>query len=65
MAHKRIVQTVDDFDGETPAESIRFGVDSKVYEIDLGPENLALFRENMAQYIEVARRIPATRKKRG
>lgn len=64
MAHKRVVVTVDDFDGETPAESVRFGLDGKVYEVDLSPENMATFRETLAAYIEVGRRVPASRKKR-
>lgn len=64
MAHKRVVLTVDDFDGETSAETVRFSLDGKVYEVDLNAENMANFRETLAPYIEVGRRIPATRKKR-
>lgn len=49
---------VDDFDGTEAAETIRFGLDGKDYEIDLSAENAQWVRETMAAVIEKARRLP-------
>lgn len=64
MAQRTYIETVDDFDGETPAETVRFSLDGRTYEVDLNETNAANFRETLAPYIEVGRRIAVPRRKR-
>ena len=50
---------VDDLDGveieDGRAETIKFGVDGKDYEIDLSEQNAAAFREAVQPYLSAAR----------
>ncbi|MEW1938714.1 Lsr2 family protein [Dietzia maris] len=50
---------VDDLDGveieDGRAETIKFGVDGKDYEIDLSEQNAAAFREAIQPYLSAAR----------
>ena len=50
---------IDDLDGtrleEGAAETIKFGVDGKDYEIDLSEQNAAAFREAIQPYLSAAR----------
>jgi hypothetical protein len=57
MAVREIL--VDDLDGSEAVETISFGIDGQGYEIDLNAEHAKALRENLADYIEVARRIRA------
>lgn len=69
MSWKRVL--VDDFDGETEAETITFSYRGTAYEIDLSDENADELDELLAPWIEVAReaspngRTPKKRRKRG
>lgn len=54
----------DDFDGSTPAETVRFFVSGKEYAIDLNEEHrgqlqevLAEFEDKMAPYVAKARAV--------
>ncbi|PWW51961.1 histone-like nucleoid-structuring protein Lsr2 [Actinokineospora spheciospongiae] len=58
MAQKTIVQLFDDLDG-SPGEDIRpieFSLDGVHYEIDLNEANAARLREEMAEFVNAARR---------
>lgn len=57
-----IFTVADDFDGSTPAETVRFSVAGRDYEIDLSEQNraeldavLADFETAMKKYTDVAR----------
>ena len=56
MAQKVIVELEDDLDGGPAVETVRFGVDSAEYEIDLSKKNAAAFRRKLAPFIEHARK---------
>jgi hypothetical protein len=58
------VSLVDDFDGTEAAETIRFGLDGKSYEIDLSKANANELRRTLRPYIDrsrVSRRSGAAR----
>ena len=69
MAQKVTVELEDDLDGGPAVETVRFGVDSAEYEIDLSKKNAAAFRRKLAPFIEHARKAgrghPPTRPYRG
>ena len=56
MAQQTTVRLVDDLDGSEAVESIEFGVDGKVYEIDLNPVNAARLRDTLAPFLSSARK---------
>ena len=66
MAQKTIVQLIDDLDGTSSEsiETITFGLDGVVYEIDLSDDNAEKLRDNLAEFISSARRTGG-RAKRG
>ncbi|WP_156758636.1 histone-like nucleoid-structuring protein Lsr2 [Actinokineospora pegani] len=58
MAQKTIVQLFDDLDG-SPGEDIRpieFSLDGVHYEIDLSERNASRLREELAEFVNAARR---------
>jgi len=50
------VEFLDDFDGTKAAETVTFGLDGKVFEIDLSKRNASELRRAFQPYVEVARR---------
>lgn len=57
MARKVVVTVIDDLDGESAAaETVSFGIDGVLYEIDLTDENAREFRASMAKWVPFARR---------
>ena len=66
MAQKTVVVLVDDLDGQPADTTVRFGLDSGEYELDLTEANAQALREAFARYIPAARktvggrRAPAT-----
>ena len=56
MAQKVTVALEDDLDGGPAEETVRFGFDGEDYEIDLNGMNASDFREQLAPFIEHARR---------
>ena len=56
MAQKVTVELEDDLDGGPAEETVRFGVDGSVYEIDLSAKNAAALRRKLAPFIEHARK---------
>jgi hypothetical protein len=66
MAQKVLVQLVDDLDGtvSTEVETVQFGLDGVLYEIDLSESNAQRLRKTLAEYVDAARRTGG-RVKRG
>ena len=59
MVKQAIVTLVDDIDGGPADETVRFGIGSQQYEIDLNSKNAARLRKQLAPFI--ARGRPAGR----
>ena len=62
MAQKTVVVLVDDLDGEPADTTVRFGLDSREYELDLSEANAQALREAFARYIPVARKTSGGRR---
>lgn len=60
MAQRVVVQLADDLDGTEfsagKGETIEFGLDGAIYEIDLVAKNAKKFREALAPYVGSARK---------
>jgi len=56
MAQQVNVKFVDDLDGSDAAATVSFGLDGKVYEIDLSDDNAAKLRDSLAVFVGAARR---------
>jgi hypothetical protein len=55
MAQK--VMLIDDLDQSEGAETIRYSVDGKDYEIDLSEKNAQRFREALKEFIDASREV--------
>src|SRR3954447_8172269 len=56
MAQQVNVKFVDDLDGSDAAGTVSFGLDGRVYEIDLSDDNAARLRDSLASFIAAARK---------
>lgn len=56
MATRTTVNLVDDLDGTTAEETVRFGLEGGEYEIDLSTANATALRDTLTAYIAAARR---------
>lgn len=59
------VSVVDDFDGTPAAETVKFSIDGKSYEIDLSKSNANELRRTLRPYVDrarTARRSPTARR---
>jgi hypothetical protein len=56
MAQQVNVKFVDDLDGSDAAGTVSFGIDGRVYEIDLSDDNAARLRESLASFVAAARK---------
>ncbi len=56
VARREIIVLEDDLDGGTADETVKFGLDGVMYEIDLSKDNAAKMRESLAAYISGARK---------
>lgn len=56
MSRKVQVLLEDDVDGTPGAETVRFGLDGKTYEIDLSEANARKLREALAPWVAAGRR---------
>ncbi|WP_280483877.1 histone-like nucleoid-structuring protein Lsr2 [Nocardia farcinica] len=66
MARKVVVQMVDDYDGQSPAEeTVNFALDGIAYEIDLSVLNASSLRGIFEQWTPYARKVGRTRRARG
>lgn len=61
MAQKVEVTLIDDLDGSAADETLTFGLDGKVYEIDLKSKNADKLRNALAPYITAGRKTGGTR----
>ncbi|MFI6315587.1 Lsr2 family protein [Nocardia fusca] len=58
MARKVVVTVIDDVDGvSAAAETVSFGIDGTIYEIDLSESNARELRAGMNKWIPHARKI--------
>jgi hypothetical protein len=56
MAQQVNVKFVDDLDGTEAAGTVSFGLDGKIYEIDLSDDNAAKLRDLLAVFVGAARK---------
>jgi len=56
LARTTTVQLIDDIDGSQAAETVRFAVDGRTYEIDLSTAHAESLRHSLAQFVAAARR---------
>ncbi len=61
MAQQTTVTLTDDLDGTKAAETVRFGLDGRSYEIDLNKRNAAALRKALGEFTAAARRVRGTR----
>ncbi|MEE1818867.1 Lsr2 family protein [Streptomyces sp. SP18ES09] len=59
MAQRVVVTLSDDIDGGEAAETVAFGLDGKMYEIDLNAANAKKLRKALAPYLAAGRKLPA------
>ncbi|CAL9299268.1 MULTISPECIES: Lsr2 family protein [unclassified Streptomyces] len=64
MAQRVVVTLTDDIEGGEAAETVRFGLDGKWYEIDLNEANAEKLRKALAPYMEAGRKKSGTEKAR-
>jgi hypothetical protein len=56
MATKTMIVMEDDYDGGKADETVRFGLDGAMYEIDLSDNNADKLRTALSPFLEAARR---------
>lgn len=61
MAQKVQVLLVDDIDGGEAEETVSFSLDGSSYQIDLNGPNAKRLREELAPFVEAARKVPSRR----
>jgi hypothetical protein len=59
MAKETVVKLLDDLDGGAAHETVTFGLDGQVYEIDLSTKNAKKLRSELATYVERGNRVSA------
>lgn len=60
MARKVEVQLLDDIDGTPADETVTFGLDGRLYQIDLSSKRARKLRGDLDRFISVARRVGRT-----
>jgi hypothetical protein len=61
VVQKVETRLVDDLDGSVAAETLRFGLEGRQYEIDLSEGNAARLRDSLAAFVTSARRVTGGR----
>ena len=61
MARQQSVTLVDDLDGGKAAETVRFGLDGALYEIDLNKRNANALRKSLSDFVDHGRKLKPTR----
>lgn len=61
MAQQTTVTLTDDLDGTKAAETVRFGLDGRSYEIDLNKRNAAALRKALGEFTASARKVRGAR----
>ncbi len=59
-----VVEITDDLDGSKAAETLKFGLDGHVYEIDLSRKNASGLRKIVTRYADAGRKVHPGRAKR-
>jgi len=57
MATRIVTEVSDDIDGSEANQTIRFALDGVEYEIDLSDRNAIRFRESIAEFVGLARKV--------
>lgn len=57
MAQRVQVHLIDDLTGEDAEETVTFGLDGTMYEIDLAAANAAQLREHLGPYLDKGRKV--------
>ena len=57
MARRELVVLEDDLDGGDAAETLRFALDGRSYEIDLNSKNAKKLRDSLAGFVAAGRRV--------
>jgi len=57
MAKETVTKLVDDLDGGVAHETVKFGLDGQLFEIDLSSKNAKKLRSELAPFIEHGSRI--------
>jgi Lsr2 len=57
MVRQVVVTLVDDLDGGSGAETVRFALDGHDYEIDLTERNAARLRDDLQRFTKAGRRV--------
>ncbi|HUC60141.1 MAG TPA: Lsr2 family protein [Streptosporangiaceae bacterium] len=57
MAAKTVITLEDDLDGTAANETLRFGLGTAEYEIDLSAANADRFRAQLAPFVDHARKV--------
>ena len=65
MAKETITRLVDDLDGGAAHETVKFGLDGQLYEIDLSSKNAKKLRNELAAYMEGGSRVSHRRTRTG
>jgi hypothetical protein len=58
---KRRVELIDDLTGKTADETLTFGLDGRLYEIDLSASNAEKLRRALAKFVVAGRRQTTTK----
>ncbi|MFR9774309.1 histone-like nucleoid-structuring protein Lsr2 [Nocardia sp. SC052] len=65
MARKVVVEMVDDYDSQSPAdETVSFALDGVTYELDLSHPNAKTLRDTFEQWTRHARKVGRIRRDR-
>ena len=57
MARRELVVLEDDLDGGDAAETVRFALDGRSYEIDLSSKNAKKLRDSLAAFVGAGRKV--------
>jgi hypothetical protein len=59
MAQQTTVALIDDIEGGKAAETVSFGLDGSIYEIDLSKKNATALRKALGEFTASARKVRA------
>jgi len=60
MARQQSVSLIDDIDGTKAVETIHFGLDGAIYEIDLNRKHAGNLRKSLGEFVEHSRQPKPT-----
>jgi hypothetical protein len=58
VARETVTKLIDDLDGAEAQETVKFGLDGQMYEIDLSTKNANKLRGVLTPYLENGHRVP-------